>query len=1167
MRTIVLVRVDSYKPARNNPDNIEFKKDIPRSVSDEMAEMLLETGYFMDAGYAPEGDVLAEDFGISLSLPTGANYVLNPCNKLGTDDLNGRRIMFRRNGGLGDVVFLAILAQYIKNKYPKSILWAGINDSSVEFATCFSAFDKVMPIAQALRDDVIHACNYIVEFNEVIGAERSNGEDNLDYFEEHWKRAGLPLPVPKTLPQPVIDGLIGNMSVQGLANDVLARNKLLDGGYAVLLLGTSNPLKRLTVEQLKDIALTYVGTADNGPARKIICLAGRGDRYFESPHPYIRVETELPILVSAEIVRRANVVIGADTGLMQLAGAIGIPTVSVWGPTDPSLSFSHYDSPKVVLTQEGKTECAPCKRIRTAFCPYYQSGYTKCMKNFDAAEIAHFADELVRDNPTNPIRERTSADIEREDKQTKSNYRVAILLDNGGYYTGGGYYAWSLAKILADRPKVEVTVFTDVDVASSFVYARGDVLPRGNRLRVQRYAGELEMWSDTDYYDLVIGTPPFLGSPAVAYAKARGAKSALLVYETPNYIAQYRDGIDGTEDYWTSYKSAIKETDAIWVISREVDKALSEWIPEAKRKTWVVRPTVNTAVADTIFNGNTIRQREENNIVLISRNVKYKELHSALNVIAEQVAPNLLQRPTVHVIGHRVSQLQGLIVTAAKHCDVVFHESITDAEKWKILLSARVLVHPSTFEGFGIPIAEGLYAGATVFAHPLPVVKDEFQNMPVYFTDEASLANGMLECLERWDKELELPIATQRRKFAAVNFSRHSQNTTLASCLYKSLGFKEMASKSKLENNAKCGTELRVAIVSPWNTQCGIADTTKDFASNLEATYRVFSYTDIPTICPDEEYVSRCWDRSFSNPSTLLHYIQEFDPNVVHIQHEHSLFQNEENFFSFLKELKRRGMSVVVTLHTYRVDAFTDRLKDTVDIVTVAKSQEGMDGHSFIDVPLPVRRIEAHDKWQARHRFGIRQDEFVVGTFGMWQEHKGFRELMESYPAVTAAMGDNVKFIISGAAPPKSQYLMECRRAHLDKIRGGLFLLFEDYPPLDEVIERLSACDALVFNYSVAHWSSSSAAIRTAMMAQVPIICSESPMFSEFTNGKQVIKVPFGDTNSLVKAIMQIKDDPALGEKLVKNANAYCAECAPDKIAMKWDRVYRSAVYGAEEDD
>lgn len=1163
MRTIVLTRVGAYKPRLNNPTGIEFIQNVPVSVPDALAETCLESGNFMDASFAPPQDSILDEFGIG-KLVVGGGYVVNPKNTLENDDLNGKRVMFRRNGGIGDMVFLGIMAQYIRNKYPKCILWAGVSDELTEFVSIFSAFDRVYPLNEALRDEIIHACDYIVEFNGVLGSEASNSEDNKDYFLAHWERAAI-TDTFTSIPVLDIDNMIGNLSINSATNDVLKRNGLEEGKYVTLLLGTSNPLKRLTVDQLRNIANTYIGLSKDGKAPRILCIGGRGDRYFMPEHPHIRVETELPLVVSADVMRRSALVVGADTGLMQLAGACKVPTLSLWGPTDPSLSFSHYNGDKRVMSQQGKVDCAPCRRIRTAFCPYYEAGYTKCMKAYDPTQIANYAYEMAQETE-NPICYR-GPDSVTNNKNSRAVYKVAVLLDNGNHYTGGGYYTWSLAKVIAEKPRVEVTVFTDADVAHEFVYARGDVLPRSSSIKVSKYADTLTGWDSTEYYDLVIGTPPLMGKAAIKYAKSRNAKCVLLVYETPNYIKEYRQGIDGDDgDYWKDYKASLKKADAVWVISREVERHFAEWIPEAKGKTWVVRPTVNSAVADIVHNGVTVPKKDDNVFVIISRNVQYKRLAEAIHCIASDVAPNLKKRPVLHVVGHLVGRLKNAQENYSNTCDVVLHENMTDEEKWKLLMSARIVVHPSDFEGFGIPVAEGLYAGASVFAHALPVFTEEFKDAPYYYTDYKDLATQIESCVERWDNETEVATATKKKAFASKHFAKFSQMQVISKCFNTSLGFTQ-ARFNDTDGTARTGTiPIRVAVVSPWNTQCGIAETTKDVVKNIKATFRVFSYTDIPTIMQDEEFVVRCWDRGFAQPSTLLHYLQEFEPDIVHIHHEHSLFQTEENFFSFIKEVKKSGAKVIVTLHTYRVDAFTDRLMTTADLVTTTKVQEGMGG-TFMEVPLPVTPVACPDKALARHALGIRPDEFVVGTFGMWQEHKGFAEFMDSYDTLVHQIGDNVKYLISGAAPPKSQYLMECRRKHFDRIKGGLFIMFEDYPPLEEVVTRLAACDVLVFNYSVAHHSSASAAIRTAMMAQVPIVCAESPMFSEFSNGEHVLKAPFGDTGKLVEALIMLKNDQALGAKLVDNCNKYCSKCTPQEVAKKWDLVYSYVMYGEEEPD
>jgi ADP-heptose:LPS heptosyltransferase len=72
------------------------------------------------------------------------------------------------------------------------------------------------------------------------------------------------------------------------------------------------------------------------------------------------------LLDYVELARRASVVIGADTGPVHLACAVGTPVVAVFGPTDPARNgpFSAHD-----LVVRRPPPCAPCHRRR---CPRHE---------------------------------------------------------------------------------------------------------------------------------------------------------------------------------------------------------------------------------------------------------------------------------------------------------------------------------------------------------------------------------------------------------------------------------------------------------------------------------------------------------------------------------------------------------------------------------------------------------------------------------------------------------------------------------------------------------------------------------------------------------------------------------------------------------------------------
>ncbi|MBP7215899.1 MAG: glycosyltransferase family 9 protein [Candidatus Omnitrophica bacterium] len=79
------------------------------------------------------------------------------------------------------------------------------------------------------------------------------------------------------------------------------------------------------------------------------------------------------------LMRRCNLVLANDSGLMHVASALGIPTIGLYGPTHPNLGFSPLGKDSQVLCAD--VPCSPCSRW----------GEKKCAINraicFDAIKI------------------------------------------------------------------------------------------------------------------------------------------------------------------------------------------------------------------------------------------------------------------------------------------------------------------------------------------------------------------------------------------------------------------------------------------------------------------------------------------------------------------------------------------------------------------------------------------------------------------------------------------------------------------------------------------------------------------------------------------------------------------------------------------------------------
>lgn len=106
------------------------------------------------------------------------------------------------------------------------------------------------------------------------------------------------------------------------------------------------------------------------------------------------------ITESADLVKRASVVVSNDTGLMHIAAAFQKPIVSLWGNTTPEFGmFPYYGfnnlnqnvSPLSIILEVKGLDCRPCSKIGYDKCP---RKHFKCMKEIDVAEMIEKVQQL-----------------------------------------------------------------------------------------------------------------------------------------------------------------------------------------------------------------------------------------------------------------------------------------------------------------------------------------------------------------------------------------------------------------------------------------------------------------------------------------------------------------------------------------------------------------------------------------------------------------------------------------------------------------------------------------------------------------------------------------------------------------------------------------------------
>ncbi|MBB4079985.1 ADP-heptose:LPS heptosyltransferase [Lewinella aquimaris] len=160
-----------------------------------------------------------------------------------------------------------------------------------------------------------------------------------------------------------------------------------DVPYVAFVIGAAHATKRLETEQMIEIcaALPCPVVLLGGPAE-----AEMGEQIAATGTHIENGCGKYSLNGSADLVRRAAVVITHDTGLMHIAAAFRRPIVSVWGNTVPTFGMYPYlpDGPAHVTAEVGGLDCRPCSKIGYAACP---QGHFRCMRDQDLVGIARAA--------------------------------------------------------------------------------------------------------------------------------------------------------------------------------------------------------------------------------------------------------------------------------------------------------------------------------------------------------------------------------------------------------------------------------------------------------------------------------------------------------------------------------------------------------------------------------------------------------------------------------------------------------------------------------------------------------------------------------------------------------------------------------------------------------
>lgn len=162
-------------------------------------------------------------------------------------------------------------------------------------------------------------------------------------------------------------------------------------GYIGVVIGAAHNTKKLPLHKLKELCATI--------EHPVILLGGKEDRANGEEiaavdrHKIYNACGKFNINESADLVRRAKLIITHDTGLMHIASAFKKQVISVWGNTVPQFGMYPYygnvqpssesKQPYDIL-EVRKLYCRPCSKIGYDKCPL---GHFKCMEKISVQDM------------------------------------------------------------------------------------------------------------------------------------------------------------------------------------------------------------------------------------------------------------------------------------------------------------------------------------------------------------------------------------------------------------------------------------------------------------------------------------------------------------------------------------------------------------------------------------------------------------------------------------------------------------------------------------------------------------------------------------------------------------------------------------------------------------
>ena len=320
----------------------------------------------------------------------------------------GSKFLIIRFSSIGDIVLTTPVIRCLKKQVPDAEVHFLTKESFRSILTHNPYIDKLHVLAHSW-ELMIHELkeenyDYIIDLHhnvKTLRVKKALGVKSFSFHKlniEKYIYTSIKLNILPNLH--IVDRYLATLKSFGVKNDQAGLDYFIPGneetqrndiphshhaGYIACVIGAAHGTKRWPVEKWKEFAQRM--------DHPMILLGGKED--IANGKEIASVDDikiynscgKFSLNESADLVKKAKLVITHDTGLMHIAAAFRKPIISLWGNTVPSFGMYPYDGggqPTGTILQVRKLWCRPCSKIGYDKCPL---GHFKCMQKITVDDV------------------------------------------------------------------------------------------------------------------------------------------------------------------------------------------------------------------------------------------------------------------------------------------------------------------------------------------------------------------------------------------------------------------------------------------------------------------------------------------------------------------------------------------------------------------------------------------------------------------------------------------------------------------------------------------------------------------------------------------------------------------------------------------------------------